>query len=33
MRVVWAAEVSLMVAALDTMHRAFALEILTPSLR
>jgi hypothetical protein len=32
MRVVSSAEVSLLVVALDTMHRAFASEILTPSL-
>jgi hypothetical protein len=33
MRVVWSAEVSLLVVALDTMRRAIASEILTPSLR
>jgi hypothetical protein len=33
MRVIWSDEVSLLVVALDTMRRAFASEILTPSLR
>jgi hypothetical protein len=32
MRAVWFTEVSLVVVALDNMRRAFALEILTPSL-